>query len=483
MSIRIRITLFGFAVVTAVTVVFCLAMYWWLVRSTHGDQDRMLAKLAVGTVDLLARAPADRFEDSSRGPTRLAVLDLRASSEAVVVVLDRDGAVLDSTGVADGRAPVVPATLLAAASTEGGATATVTATPGHVMRVHVRPWQRLDLGRTGYVVAAQSTAELRSSGEDLLVAMGFYLVPAFAVAAVAIWLVVGRALRPLWQLVALTDEIGSDGDLTRRLPSLRARDAPGRLSTSFNTMLGRLQDAYQRQAEALAAQRRFTADASHELRTPLTTIRLNSHFLLRHPDADPPDRMAALRDLADEADRMSRLVDGLLVLARSDAGLPMPAAAVDLVALAGRVCRQARTRHPDRRIRCVAGLTSPVWGSDDALTQLLWIMIDNAVKYTGSGGQIWVVVTRHGALAELRVSDDGCGIRPGEHNRIFERFHRSDPARQGPGAGLGLSIAARIVAVHEGRIVATDKATGGASLVAAIPLTTREANGAGQLPG
>ena len=130
----------------------------------------------------------------------------------------------------------------------------------------------------------------------------------------------GRALRPLRELSATADEIGRSADLTRRLPAVARRDDVGRLTVSFNAMMGRLEEAYHRLAAALAAQQRFTADASHELRTPLTTIRSNVGFLRAHPDAASADRGAALDDLEADSERMSRLVDDLLTLARADAG-------------------------------------------------------------------------------------------------------------------------------------------------------------------
>src|SRR4029077_995377 len=128
------------------------------------------------------------------------------------------------------------------------------------------------------------------------------------------------------------------------------RDAVGRLTTSFNTMMERLQGAYARVEGALAAQQRFTADASHELRTPLTTVRNNAEFLLAHPDARMDDRDAALHDIAGEAVRMSRLIDNLLTLARADGGVELHRDLVSVVDLAESVSRQAAGQQPGREI-------------------------------------------------------------------------------------------------------------------------------------
>src|SRR5439155_19470928 len=212
---------------------------------------------------------------------------------------------------------------LRTAGAAGRARATVTATPGLPLRVSVLPWRRTDLGRSGYVVAAQTTRRLQADRATAFVLVLVYAVLAFGVGAPAIWLVAGRALRPLRDLTALTDEVGRSRDLSRRLPPVATRDDLGRLTTSVNTMMERLQAAF-------AAQQRFTADASHELRTPLTTIRNNAGFLVAHPDAAPTDREAALADIAGETERMSRLVDNLLTLARADAGQRLARTPVDL---------------------------------------------------------------------------------------------------------------------------------------------------------
>jgi len=285
--------------------------------------------------------------------------------------------------------------------------------------------------------------------------------------------VAGRALRPLRQLTAMADEVGRSGDLSRRLPQVPGqvlrRDDVGRLTASFNAMMERLQEAYRRMAEALAAQQRFTADASHELRTPLTTVRSGAGFLRTHADAAEPDRAAALADIEAEAARMSRLVDDLLTLARADGGQRLRMEPVDLGELAQQVCRQAGTVHPGRALHC-AGAPAPVLGDEDALRRLLWILVGNAVALTADDGNVWVAVTRGaGGGAALQVSDDGPGIPPHLLERVFDRFFRADSSRQQGGAGLGLSIARWIVWSHGGRIVATNNDRGGATFLAELP--------------
>jgi signal transduction histidine kinase len=475
MSLRTRITLYGIGIVALVLAGISAVWIILIAGSVPQNQDKELAARATAAVDAVQRAPeADLVP---RPP--LAAVDLAASREIVLLVLDDGGMVLSSTGVVNGRPPQIPADVLARARADGSVAATVAASAlgGPVsLRVHARPWQRPD--RTGLVVAAQASSRVQTDRAVVVIVLLLAAVGSLVAAAVGIWLVAGRALRPLRQLTATADEVARSGDLSRRLPQqpgpIARGDDVGRLTASFNAMMARLQQAHRWMAEALAAQQRFTADASHELRTPLTTVRSGAGFLRTHAGAAEPDRAAALADIEAEAARMSRLVDDLLTLARADGGQRLRMAPVDLGELAQQVCRQARTLHPGRALHCAnlnwAGAPVQVLGDEDALRRLLWILVDNAVAHTTDDGNVWVAVTAGaGGGAALQVSDDGAGIPPHLLERVFDRFFRADSARQRGGAGLGLSIARWIVRAHGGRIVATNNDRGGATFLAELP--------------
>ena len=462
MSIRTRVTLYGIGIVALVLAAISALWILLIGGSVPENQDKELAARATAAV--VAVQGATDAQLVARPP--LAPTDLATSREIVLVVLTADGTVLSSTGVVAGRSPTVPAELLDRAGREGSAVSTVPVGPVS-LRVHVRPWHRAD--RDGFVVAAQASSRVQTDRAVVVIVLLVSAVGSLVAAAVGIWLVAGRALRPLRQLTAMADEVGRSGDLSRRLPQVQRRDDVGRLTASFNAMMERLQDAYRRMADALAAQQRFTADASHELRTPLTTVRSSAGFLRTHADADEPDRAAALTDIDAEAARMSRLVDDLLTLARADGGQRLRMEPVDLGELAQQVCRQAGSQHPARRLHC-AGAPVRVLGDEDALRRLLWILVDNAVGHTAEDGNIWVAVTRHGTGAAVQVSDDGPGIAPQLLERIFDRFFRADDSRRHGGAGLGLSIARWIVWAHGGRITAYNNDRGGASFVAELPV-------------
>jgi two-component system OmpR family sensor kinase len=469
MSIRTRVTLYGIGIVAVVLGVISALFLLLVIGSVPQNQDKELAARADAAARSIEAAPAPDL--TPRAP--LGATDVTVGTEIIVLVLDDNGAVLSTTGVVAGQPPSVPADLVARARANGGAVATVPA-GGVSLRMHAQRWYRVDLGRGGFAVAAQTTGRLQTDRQGAVALLVITGLGALVAASVGIWLVAGRALRPLRQLTAMADEIGRAQDLSRRLLPARRRDDVGRLTEGFNAMMDRLQDAYLRLASTLAAQRRFTADASHELRTPLTTMRSSAGFLRSHPDAAAEDRAAALADIEAEGARMSRLVDDLLTLARADAGDQLRRDAVDLGKLAEEVCRQASRQHPNRKLHC-AGAPVQVLGDADALRRLLWILVDNAVTHAPEGGNVWVAVTRHPGGVLLQVADDGPGIPPELLERIFDRFFRADSSRRRGGAGLGLSIARWIVTAHGGQITASNNDRGGATFMATLPAPSSRA--------
>jgi signal transduction histidine kinase len=469
MSIRTRITLAGVGIVTLVICCLSATLFALISGGLGTDQDAQLSARADEVVANLATAERSDLNASAS----LAPIDPRSHVDIFVTVLADDGSVLAATGEIAGAPLRVPADVLETARREGRAAASIPISggqDGETVRAQVRRWSREDLGLAGYVVAAQTSRRIAQDRVGLFVLFAVSGLITFVAAAIAVWFATGRALRPLRQMAVMADEFGGSQDLSRRLPAVSGRDAVGRLTTSFNAMLDRLQEAYGRVAGALAAQQRFTADASHELRTPLTTIRNNAEFLLQHPGARDADREAAMRDIAGESVRMTRLIENLLTLARADGGVALRREPVDFAAVTESVCRQAAAQLPGREFSFAGIPARPVAGDVDMLTQLVWILVDNAVKFTSDGGAVWLAVTQRGATVLLTVADDGAGIPSGAERRIFERFYRADTSRSGAGAGLGLAIADWIVREHAGTIVAANTARGGASFAVELPV-------------
>ncbi|MFF7884105.1 sensor histidine kinase [Streptomyces sp. NPDC020794] len=275
-----------------------------------------------------------------------------------------------------------------------------------------------------------------------------YVLPLILLAAVCVsWLLIGRTLRPVERIRAEAAEI-TGSDLHRRIPEPGSDDEVGRLTRTLNGMLDRLEASADRQ-------RRFVADASHELRTPLAAVRTSMEVGLAHPDRAPWPELAA-RAVTETA-RLQRLVEALLVLARSDdSTLLHHREPVDLVALSRSAIDAAPGRVP---VGLHAADTVRVLGDPDQLTRLIRNLLDNADRHADHG--IEVTVTRDGPdIAVLTVADDGPGIPEADRDRVFDRFVRLQAARtrragEATGTGLGLAIARDITTAHGGTITVT----------------------------
>ncbi len=462
MRIRRRLVLYAIGVAALGMTLFAVLLTALLSRGVVTDQTEALAALAAETATTIAAS------DPEAGGPPLVVVDLATSLDPFVVILDADGTVRYATATLDGEPPRIPAAVVVEAAETGTSEATFMVAPGLEVRVAAALFERAADGATGLVVAGQSTAFAEQQVAGLtafLVLSGIITVIAVAIVS---WLVIGRALRPLRTLTATVDEIRQTGDLSRRLPPTRSRDEVGVLTTSFNAMLDDVAAAQGRQAAALAAQRRFAADASHELRTPLTTIRTNAEFLTEHPDVAPTDRSEALADIAAEAARMARLVDGLLTLARTDSGAAPERRVVDLAGIALEVARTADRSTPGRAVRLTSDGPAIIDGDPDLLTRLVWILVDNANRH-GAGDIDLDVATTEGAV-RLSVADRGPGIAAEDRERVFERFSRTDASRTGGGAGLGLAIARSIADAHGGSIRIDGREGGGAIVEVEFPV-------------
>lgn len=320
-------------------------------------------------------------------------------------------------------------------------------------------------GPEGDVVinVAESLDDIDESAGELAASLAVVVPLASLVLGLVIWWGVGRALRPVEAMRAEVADIGG-AELHRRVPEPARQDEIGRLARTMNGMLGRVDDATQRQ-------RRFAADASHELRSPLTQIRSEIEVDLAHPErADLP---ATQRRVLDSAIVMQRLVDDLLHLSRSDAGAaPRRIESVDL----DDIVLQLARGHGSSRIRLdTTGVSGgQVRGDAEQLARALANLLDNAVRHAATA--IALTLSEHGAIVTFTVTDDGPGIPGHERSRVFERFVRLDDSRSRAtgGTGLGLAIAHEIVSAHDGRIEIVDHGGPGARFVVTLPTSTPE---------
>jgi signal transduction histidine kinase len=468
-SFRLRLTFFGAALVALTVLAFGWLVYELVANSQGTTQDDALRQRAADAQASIASAPPSQLA----APVTISLSsaeDLATRTDPFIEVLTSTATVVSSTGRIGNAAPAVPASLLSVAGAHGSALATVDLPGAPTLRLYATRWARPDHGLTGFVVAGQPTSIQSTNRKGILGFLIISSIPTLLAAFLASWLITGRALRPLKAVAETADSIARTRDLRRRLARGKRRDEIAMLSESFNRMLEQVEAANRQLTVALEAQRRFVADASHELRTPLTTIRGNAELLAHGPSVPEDVRAAAAHDIASESERMSRLVDHLLTLAQADAGQNLALVPTDLRPIIESVGRQAKASHGDRNLRTVGLTDATVNGDTDAIIQLLWILLDNAVKFTKPGGSIELGLQQHDSTALLTVADDGSGIPPEDLARIFERFYQADPARSNNGAGLGLSIARWIVEQHHGSIAARNNNGPGATFTVSLPL-------------
>lgn len=253
------------------------------------------------------------------------------------------------------------------------------------------------------------------------------------------WALSGITLQPIHRITQTAQRIGDERDFTRRVDYTGPPDEVGQLANTFNSMLTRLQDAFQKVEHSLQMQRDFVADVSHELRTPLTTLRGNLGLLRRTPPMPKEEQTDILNDMVDESDRLIRLVNDLLSLARADAGRNLAKESLDVSVILDETCRQVRQLDPKRNIQLDSVQDLKMLGDRDAFKQILLVALDNALKH--STGDIKVDANRLGSQIEIRVQDFGEGMSPEKLEHVFDRFYRGDDVSTVPGFGLGLSIA------------------------------------------
>ncbi|RSM74914.1 two-component sensor histidine kinase [Actinoplanes sp. ATCC 53533] len=292
-----------------------------------------------------------------------------------------------------------------------------------------------------HVLVARPTADLTQGVHLLRTTLLVTFPPLVALLALVAWRVVGATLRPVEALRAGAEEI-TGGARPDRLPVPDSRDEIHRLAVTLNGMLHRLDAARGRQ-------RAFVADAAHELRSPLTNMRTELEVAQRLPDTT--DWPALADDLLTDVERLSRLVDDLLLLARADDGstraLTRRAEAVELGQLLGEVA----ARYPAVEYERPA-VPLRTQGERDALGRVVANLLDNAVRHAASS--VRLAVTADGAYQMISVSDDGPGIPAADRERVFDRFTRLDDARarDAGGSGLGLAIVRELVRRHGGTV-------------------------------
>ncbi len=261
-----------------------------------------------------------------------------------------------------------------------------------------------------------------------------------------------------------------EGEYSHRV-EVSGRDEMSQMAQEFNALTGRLQTTEE-------VRRRFVSDASHELKTPLASIRLLTDSILQNEAVDPDTVREFVGDIGEEAERLQRITEKLLTLTRLDAGTPVEAEAVPVEEVAQRVTHMlrplARAVEVDLRVKLEEGLT--VRATRDDLYQILFNLMENAVKYNLPGGEITLTGKGEEAWAVLTVEDTGVGIPEEDIDRIFDRFYRVDKARSraAGGTGLGLSIVRDTARRHGGDVTAHRREGKGTCFTVRLPIQKEE---------
>jgi two-component system, OmpR family, sensor histidine kinase MprB len=429
-SFRLRVTLLIAAAVAIAAIGASVAMYFVV-------QDQLITQVNKN----LQAAASGPIRDSG-SPFRRGPGDQMVSNRPEVFgqIINASGTVIQGDGgysipslvtaevkdVAAGKAPEFFATAV------GGDAR---------FQIYVKPIQG------GAIEVVQELAPI-----DAALAQTRLLLIAFAAGAIllaaAFGALIGRAaLAPVKRLTATVEEVTKTRDLSRRVAA-QGRDELSRLGTSFDAMLGQLETS-------LRSQRQLVADASHELRTPLTSLRTNLELLERGQPTDPVERQQLLGDLVSQIERLTTLVGDLIEVAR-DEETPMPFEELQLDEVVHEVVDDVSFRYPKVRFN-VTSAPSSIKGVKVRVARAVTNLLDNAAKYSPPGGTVDVSV----ANGEISVRDHGPGVAAEDATRVFDRFWRSNDARQLPGSGLGLSIVKDVAESHGGSVTLERPIDGG----------------------
>jgi heavy metal sensor kinase len=451
LSLRVRLTLWY---TLALVVVLCVfgADLWW----TEG-------RLGVQRIDRDLDDIADTLTNVVRAELREGSSPTAAAEEANRTAAPRGSAV----AILDGRGTILAANEagtalpVGAASLPADQTAWTAQTRRGAWRIHV---QTVALERTPLVlVVAQPLAEAERGQRRVLEAIEVALPLALVLASLGGFWLASVGLRPITDMANRAGRIPTTG--LEDLGNSERADELGQLARAFNALIARLR-------AALHAQRQFMADASHELRTPVSVVRAAADVALSRQKRGESEYRDTLAIVGDEARRLSRLVENMLVLARADAGgYPLRPVDLYLDEVVTECCRALQPLSAERQVTIRASSWPEVrfLGDEDLLRQLVLNVLQNAVQHSPALGSVSVDIARSGNSITIQVTDSGPGIPVADQMRVFDRFVQLDHARRGKGTGLGLPIARWIAEAHGGSLVLTASGPAGSTFSIELP--------------
>ncbi|MEU3252759.1 HAMP domain-containing sensor histidine kinase [Streptomyces sp. NPDC006997] len=465
-SLRAKLTLANVALlalgIVLATAVSLMGMRHYLlsqIDSELGEMRRSLSGLP------LTAEQIDSFSALALVRERLAppTSDDRPRPDSIVTAVDTDGRVKEFAGIA----PTDTQRELARAVADPRALAADD--EPHDVSVHGTPYRATAsrLADGTLILMASSTAALHTG---VAKALKLDLAVGTALLALLAWLTmvsVGRRMRPLEDMVETSTAI-AEGDLTRRVPSSSDPTLEvEQLRVALNSMLHQVESAYRTRERSADQLRRFVADASHELRTPLSAIRGYLQLYDKGMLSDPDDRKRAWARVMAEADRMGRLVDELLTLARLEQQPELRFRNVDVSRLVREAADDLRVQQPERPVTVDAEGAVLAHADESGLRQILGNLVGNVRVHTPADVPVRLAADRDGdGRVRLRVSDEGPGLPADDAARIFDRFFR---ASGGPGSGLGMAIVRGVVRAHGGRVEVRTAPGKGLSVTVTLP--------------
>ncbi len=464
LPVRWRLTLWFSFLLGLTLAASGLLVYVVLSHRLTSEVDDRLQQLANQVHRDLNLSPQTDFDLLAIPPSRLvpASSEFAAPGLYVQILDNRGGLVATSPNLRGEQLPIQPSIVWE--GLRGHAAVTTLATVGgDDVRVRTIPMIHGD-SIPGLIQVGESLHHVNRTLRWLGLLLGVAVVAIWSLATIVGWVLAGSALKPVSAITETADSIAATGDFGDRIAYSGPADEMGRLASTFNRMIDRLETTLQ-------SQKQFIADSSHELGTPIAVIRGNAELLNRPLPA--PDRQEAIRAIQSESARMERIVSDLLDMAELDLAEDNRRQPVRLDEVALEVFSQARPMAAGRTLRVERVEPVAVTGNPDRLRELLLNLVDNAIKSTPEGGLITLGVRRDGEWGETWVSDTGVGIPAEEQGRIFDRFYRVDKARSRAvgGTGLGLAIAKAIAAAHGGRISVASEPGQGTTFLVQVPLT------------
>jgi len=437
LSLRSRLTLWYTVVLVVVLSAFAIGIVWMQGRIGVQNLDRELAEAEETAVKIVGNELEERAPATAAAAEATETL---GAATLAIAVFDAHGAMLSS-------------------KTAGVPIDQIEASPGWRTRARTRTIDGTPFRILIAIPLAGVQREQHEVREAMLIAIPILLL----LAGAGGWWIASIGLAPITAMAGRAVRLPLTG--TEDLGDARRHDELGQLTRAFNGLVARLR-------AALQTQRQFMADASHELRTPVSIIRSAAEVGLSRERRDEADYRETLAIARDQARRLTRLVEDMLVLARADAGgYPIRPVELDLGEVVDDCRRAVRVIAAERGVAVQAGAAGrevPFRGDEDLLRRLVVNLLHNAIQHTRPGGSVAVTLASENGHVQIRVADGGTGIPEADRARIFDRFVRLDEARTGNGAGLGLPIAKWIAEAHGGTLALETTAPTGSTFCATL---------------